>query len=115
VHNLFEPDFDGPSAPETLDRRVRAGISLNTGRSSIVSADVDLSGEVREAAVGGELHPVRTVWVRSGIHWRTRGGGDEPVGSVGGSFAVYGSTVVDGQVSFGRGDPGWGVGLRFVF
>jgi hypothetical protein len=115
VHNLFEPEFDGPSAPETLDRRVRAGISLNTSRLSTVAADVDLSGEVREAALGAELHPVRVAWVRGGVHWRIHGGDSEPIGSVGGSVAVYGSTVVDGQVSFGRGDPGWGVGLRFVF
>ena len=55
VHNLFEPDFDGPTAPVTLERRVRAGISLNTGRLSTVATDVDLSGEVREAAVGTEI------------------------------------------------------------
>ena len=115
VHNLFEPDFEGPTAPVTLERRVRAGISLNAGRLSTVAADVDLSGEVREAAVGTEIHPLTKAWVRGGVHWRFHGGDGEPVGSVGGSFAVYGSTVVDGQVSFGRGDPGWGVGLRFVF
>jgi hypothetical protein len=115
VHNLFEPDFDGPTAPVTLERRIRAGISLNAGRLSTVAADVDLSGEVREAALGTEIHPLTKAWVRGGVHWRIDGGDGEPVGSVGGSFAVYGSTVVDGQVSFGRGDPGWGIGLRFVF
>jgi len=115
VHNLFEPAFEGFSAPETLERRVRAGISLNTSRLSTVAADVDFSGEVREAALGAELHPVKLAWIRGGVHWRIHGGDGEPVGSVGGSVAVYGSTVVDGQVSFGRGDPGWGVGLRFVF
>jgi hypothetical protein len=39
------------------------------------------------------------------------------VASVGGSYAVYGSVLADGQVSFGseNGDRGWGVGVRFVF
>ena len=115
VHNLFEPDFEGPTAPVTLERRVRGGISLNAGSLSTVAADVDLSGGVREAALGTEIHPLTKAWVRGGVHWRIDGGDAEPVGSVGGSLAVYGSTVVDGQVSFGRGDAGWGIGLRFVF
>ena len=115
VHNLFEPEFAGPSTPVTLDRRVRAGISLNASQLTTVAADFDLTGEFREAAVGAEFHPVRKAWLRSGVHWRTRGGDADPEGSVGGTVAVYGSTVVDGQVSFGRGDPGWGLGLRFVF
>ena len=115
VHNLFEPGFAGPSTPVTLDRRVRAGISLNTSRLTTVAADFDLTGEFREAAVGAEAHPIGKAWVRAGIHWRTHGGEGDPEGSVGGTFAVYGSTVVDGQVSFGRGDTRWGLGLRFVF
>ena len=43
--------------------------------------------------------------------------GAAPVGSVGVSYAVYGSTMADAQVSFGSssGNRGWGVGLRFVF
>jgi hypothetical protein len=39
------------------------------------------------------------------------------MGSLGASYAVYGSTLADAQVTFGSndGNRGWGVGLRFVF
>jgi hypothetical protein len=92
-----------------------------------VSADVDFTkaptslGEWRDAAIGAEARPARRAWVRGGIHWNTAGGeggpGAAPVGSFGGSYAVYGSVLADGQVSLGseNGGSGWGVGLRFLF
>jgi hypothetical protein len=117
VHNLTEPAFAGPGGAVVLPRRVRAGIAVNTGTISVVSADADLSGEDREAAVGVETHPARKAWLRGGVHWTTAGGSSSPIGSVGASYAVYGSTVADAQVSFGsdKARRGWGVGLRFVF
>jgi hypothetical protein len=90
-----------------------------------VAADIDLTtattprGDWRDAAIGIEAHPRRKAWVRGGMHWNVSGkpAGSAPVGSLGGSYAVYGSTRVDAHVSFGsaNGDRGWGVGLRMVF
>ena len=91
-----------------------------------MAADLDLTtattarGEWRDAALGLEAHPARKAWLRGGVHWNTSGGrrrGAAPIGSVGASYAVYGSTMADAQVSFGSasGDRGWGIGLRFVF
>ena len=117
VHNLTEPEFKGPLSAVTLERRIRGGVAVNAGGATVVAADMDFKGEGREAAVGVEMRPARSAWVRSGIHWNVGDGERAPVGSVGGSYAVYGSTVVDAQVSFGseKGRRGWGVGLRFVF
>jgi hypothetical protein len=128
VHNLTEPDFDAPDGPLKLERRVRAGMSLNTGRLTTIAADFDLTTTDmiaradtpptwRDAAVGIESHPAARGWVRGGMHWNTSGPTAAPVASVGASYAVYGSAVADAQVSLGskQGDRGWGIGLRFVF
>src|SRR3954447_17807138 len=126
--NAFEARFSTPDGDAiTLDRRIRAGASLLLRQAIRVAADVDFPkaatslGQWRDAAVGAEARPARRTWVRGGVHWNTAAGdspaGAAPIGSVGGSYAVYGSVVADGQVSFGseNGDRGWGVGLRFVF
>jgi hypothetical protein len=128
VRNVLEPAFptpDGASIP--LERRVRGGVSLLVRQTITVAADVDFTkastslGEWRDAAIGAEARAARRVWVRGGIHWNTAGGGSgpgaAPIASLGGSYAVYGSILADGQVSLGseNGDRGWGVGLRFVF
>jgi hypothetical protein len=126
VHNLLQPAFAAGSGTIRLDRHVRAGISVHARQDTIAAADVDLTtsatprGDVRDVAVGVESHPVRTAWVRGGVHWNAAGGasaGAAPIATVGASYAVYGSLLLDGQVSRGSsaGDRGWGVGLRFVF
>jgi hypothetical protein len=126
VRNLLQPEFESSSGTIRLDRRVRAGMSVHARQDTIVAADVDLTksttprGDWRDVAFGLESHPARTTWVRGGIHWNAAGGdgaGAAPIASVGASYAVYGSLLADGQVSFGsaQGDRGWGVGLRFVF
>ena len=124
VRNLTAPEFDTPEGGTArLDRRVRAGVAVNISARSLVAADFDLTtadtprGEWREAAIGGEANPVKLVWVRGGVRWNTADGPSAPVGSVGASVAVYGSTLADVQVSFGSedGNRGWGAGLRFVF
>lgn len=124
VRNLTQPAFRVPGGGVVaLERQVRAGISLNTSRTTIAAADVDLTsvetprGDWREAAVGVEAHPTKKAWIRGGLHWNTAGDAAAPIGAVGGSYAIYGSTVADAQVSFGSadGNRGWGVGLRFVF
>jgi hypothetical protein len=135
VHNLLQPEFRTPGDPVRLDRRVRAGLSVHVRQDTIVASDVDLTtartplGSWRDAAIGVETHPVPTAWLRGGVHWNAArfrpasagqaggGSGPAPIASFGGSYAIYGSTVADAQVSVGaaKGDRGWGVGLRFVF
>jgi len=125
VHNLAAPSFrDATGGEVTLERRVRAGISLNTGRLTTVAADFDFTTThdpaarpLREIALGAETHPSRKAWLRGGVHWNSAGDTAAPVGSIGASYAVYGSTLADAQVSFGSGEgnTGWGIGLRFVF
>ena len=124
VRNLTAPEFDTPGGGTAkLDRRVRAGVALNATRRTLVAADFDLTtaetprGDWREAAVGAEANPLKLVWVRGGVRWNTADGPSAPIGTVGASVAVYGSTLADVQVSFGSddGNRGWGAGLRFVF
>jgi hypothetical protein len=122
VHNVAEPEFRSPGGPVRLDRVVRAGVSVNAGRKTIVAFDADLNateGPIRrwrDAAVGAETHPAAKAWLRGGAHWNTAGDA-AAVGSVGGSYLVYGSVLADAQVSFGsdRSNRGWGVGLRVLF
>jgi hypothetical protein len=121
VRNLLQPEFKTAGGMIRLDRGVRAGVSVHAEQVT-AAADLDLTtsatarGDWRDAAVGLEAHPARNAWVRGGVHWNTAGRA-APVGSIGGSYAVYGSTKADAQVSFGSpsGDRGWGIGLRFVF
>ena len=128
VRNLFEPSFAvaGGGAPITLERRVRAGVAFVLPQSVTVAADVDLTevatsgGAWRDAAVGGEARLSPRAWARAGVHWNTAGDprpGAAPIGSLGGTYAVYRSMLADGQVSFGsrNGDRGWGLGARIVF
>jgi hypothetical protein len=126
VRNLLQPEFRTATGVVRLDRRVRAGIALNVRQDTTVAADIDLTsaptarGEWRDVALGLETRATRKTWLRTGVHWNAKGGeegGAAPVGSIGGSYAVYGSTMADAQVTFGssNGNRGWGVGLRFVF
>lgn len=125
VRNLTAPEFSAPGGGLVkLDRRVRAGLSVNASRHTVAAADFDLTtadtarGKWREAAVGVEANPViRKAWIRGGLRWNTADGPAAPVGTAGASVAVYGSTLADVHVSFGSddGNRGWGAGLRFVF
>jgi hypothetical protein len=123
IRNLLEPEFRTPGGAIRLDRRVRAGVSIHAGPETTVAADLDLTtaptprGDWREAALGLETRPGPNAWIRGGVHWNTAGKTTAPIGTLGASYAVYGSTKVDAECSFGSaaGDRGWGVGLRFVF
>ncbi|HKT80746.1 MAG TPA: hypothetical protein VJP86_11040 [Vicinamibacterales bacterium] len=129
AQNLTEPSFEGRGEAVTLERRVRAGIALNVLELTMISADFDLTtahagtagatvpGDFREVALGAETHPMPKLWLRGGTHWNAAGDTAAPMGSLGASYAVYGSTLADAQVTFGSndGNRGWGVGLRFVF
>ena len=92
----------------------------------LVAADFDLDrvpgtvGEERNIAVGTEARLLQRLYLRSGFRVNTLGdepAGARPVVSVGGSYAVFGSMIVDGQATLGSesGDRGWGVGARVVF
>jgi hypothetical protein len=119
VHNLTAPML----GDVRLERRWRAGISLNLGPDVTAAADVELTaipspaGDWREAATGVEAHVHPRVWVRSGVHWNTAGSAAAPIMSVGSSIELYGSLRADAQASFGSqdGNRGWGVGLSFVY
>jgi hypothetical protein len=122
IRNLLQPEFKAPGGAIRLDRRVRMGVSIHARENTTVAADLDLTaaktprGDWRDAALGVESHPVPKAWVRGGVHWNAAGS-SAPIGSIGASYAVYGSVQADAQVSFGSasGDRGWGIGLRFVF
>jgi hypothetical protein len=119
VHNLFAPTL----GDIRLDRRVRAGVALHVRQDLTAAADVEFTrtssptGPWRDAALGLETHPFRRAWLRGGVHWNTTSDTAAPVGSLGGTYAVYRSLRADAQVSFGskEGDRGWGVGLSFVY
>jgi len=125
VRNAFEPEFMTSSGPVRLERRIRGGFSVSIRNMVRLAADSDFTtadvagGAWRDAAVGAEAQPFSWGWVRGGVHWNTAGGdlGAAPVACVGGSGAVYGSLMVDAQVSAGskKGNRGWGVGLRYNF
>jgi len=125
VRNAFEPEFTTPLGIARLERRVRGGFSLLFRGLVRVAADSDFTtaivpgGRWRDAAVGAELQPMTVAWIRGGVHWNTAGGdlGTAPIVSIGGSAAVYGSLMVDAQVSAGskNGSRGWGAGLRYNF
>jgi hypothetical protein len=126
VRNLLRPEFKTADGGIRLDRRVRAGVSIHLSHETTVAADLDLTtaatprGDWRDAAIGVEGRPAAKARVRRGVHWNTAGGGGPgaaPIASVGASYAIYGATQADAQVSFGSasGDRGWGLGLRFVF
>jgi hypothetical protein len=119
VRSLTAPSLAGMR----LDRAVRAGVAVHLRQDLLVAADADLTsatttgGRWRGAALGVESHPLTKLWGRGGVHWNTTGAVAAPIGSVGGSVAVYGSLRVDAQWSFGSaaGDRGWGAGLNFHY
>ena len=119
AHNLAAPELGGIR----LDRQVRAGVSVHARDDLTVAADVDLTsaaaptGRGRELALGAESHPTAKVWARGGVHWDVGSVATAPVGTVGGSVALYGTLRADAQASFGskEGDRGWGVGLSYVY
>jgi len=121
IHHVAEPEFGSPDL--RMERRIRAGVSVHARQNLLIAGDMELTtvaarqGEWRDAAVGLENHLTQHAWVRTGVHWNTTGPDRAAVGSVGVSYAVYGSVLADAQYSFGSstGDRGWGFGLRFSY
>jgi hypothetical protein len=125
VRNLTAPSFETGAGDELeLERQVRAGASVLLLPKWTLAADVDLTrnrgvfGEVRELAVGSESQLTRRLAARAGLRFNTAGdAGRTPALSAGASFAVFGSMLVDAQVTGGADNAfrGWGLAGRFVF
>jgi hypothetical protein len=128
VRNLLEPAFDAAGGGHlALERQARAGVAFMPLHGWLVAADLDLlttagvgGHERRDFALGTEGRVGRRAFVRAGSRLDTRGegpGGRAATVSLGGSYAVLGSVLVDGQVTVGSpwGGRGWGIGARFVY
>ena len=125
VRNLLEPAFDTPDAGELhLHRQVRAGVAVSLAEGWLLAADLDFTrtpgafGDVRNFALGTEARVLPRAFARGGIRLNTAGdAGHQPAVCVGGSFAVFGSLLVDAQVTTGsdRALRGWGLSGRVTF
>jgi hypothetical protein len=125
VRNLLEPSFDTPGGSElALQRQVRGGLALALTERVLLAADLDFTrtagpfGNVRSFALGTEarIHP--RAFARAGIRLNTAGDADrQPALCVGGSYAVFGSLLVDAQVTTGSDKAlrGWGLSGRVAF
>lgn len=127
VRNVSEPEFEsGDGVRLKLERQARAGLALVVAPGWTVASDVDLLktsgpyGEVRDVALGTEGRVSRRVNVRGGVRFnalRSATSGRAPSVSVGGSYAVKASFLLDAQVTGGsqRSARGWGIAGRFVY
>jgi len=133
LRNMTAPEFetagDGLSALK-LERQARGGIAIVPVTGWLVAADLDLTktvgflGDERIFALGAEGRVAARATVRGGFRVNTAvdealsGKSGKAAGiSVGGSYAVTPSLLVDAQVTGGadRGGRGWGVSGRFVY
>jgi len=125
IRNMTEPEFELTNGGEReLERQIRAGASVLLLPRWKLAGDVDFTknrgpfGDVREVALGTEAQVLRRVAVRGGTRFNTVGDrGKTPSFSVGSSVAVFGSLLVDAQVTAGSDESlrGWGLAGRVVF
>lgn len=128
IRNATAPEFETVDGGDrlALDRQARAGVALTTATGWVLAADLDmlrtngLLGEHRDAAFGAEGRVGRRASVRGGFRFNTLAdaeGGRTPSASVGASYAVRASFLVDAQYTTGsdRSARGWGVAGRFVY
>lgn len=125
VRNATEPAFETGSGRELLlERQVRAGGSVLLLQNWRLAADIDLTRQrgaledVREFAIGTESQVTRRLAARAGVRLNTVGDrGRTPAVSVGASYAVLGSVLLDAQVTAGSDEAfrGWGIGARMLF
>jgi hypothetical protein len=125
VRNVLEPEFDAAEGQALrLDRQARAGVALLLTERWTAAADVDLTrnrgpyGDVRTLALGAEGRLSMRAIARAGVRLNTAGdAGRTPVATFGGSYAAFGSLLVDAHFSAGsdHGFGGWGVAGRVVF
>ena len=125
VRNVSSPGFETGAGQELeLETQVRAGGSVLLLPEWKLAVDVDLTpnhgvfSDVRELALGSEGRLTRRLTARAGLRFNTIGdAGHSPAYSAGASYAVFGSVLVDGQVTGGSNNAfrGWGLAGRFVF
>jgi hypothetical protein len=127
VRNLTEPAFDTLDEDDAvrLERQARAGVAYVLPSGLLLALDVDLTrargslGDERNLSAGAEARLTRRVVARAGLRVNTldEAAGRTPVAAFGGSYAVFGSFFLDGQVTTGArgGDRGWGLAARFVY
>jgi F plasmid transfer operon protein TraF len=125
IRNLTEPGFDTADGGELkLKRQARAGLAVTVTEGWVASADLDLTrtpgpfGDARMFALGTEARFIAKAFVRAGIRLNTVGpSGRHPAVSFGGTYAAFGSLLVDAQVTTGsdRAYRGWGLAGRVVF
>jgi hypothetical protein len=124
LRNATAPDFDsaGGGPALKLERQARAGVAIEPRDGLIVAADLDLMkttgplGQVRNFAAGTEARVFRRHYLRGGVRLNTVGE-SAPAVSVGGSYGVTASLLVDAQVTAGsdRTHRGWGISARFGY
>ena len=125
VRNLVEPEFETPQGDVLrLPRQTRAGLALRLTDRWTAAADIDLTrnpgpaGDVRTFAMGAEGRLTTRAVVRGGMQLNTTGTeGRTPVATLGASYAVLGSLLIDAHFSTGSesGFTGWGVAGRVAF
>ncbi len=128
LRNVTEPEFESPETGHVLRlrRQARAGVAVRATPGWIVAADLDLLkspgpfGDSRDLAFGTEGRVARRAVVRGGVRFNTLGDapqGRAPSVSVGGTYAVRASVLVDAQVTAGSemSVRGWGLAARFVY
>ena len=128
VRNLTEPTFESAESGHVLrlGRQARVGLAVRATEGWVMAVDLDLLrtpgpfGDSRDLAFGTEGRVARRAFVRGGVRLNMLG--DGPSGraasaSVGGTYAVRASVLVDAQVTAGseRSSRGWGVAARFVY
>jgi hypothetical protein len=124
LRNASEPSFDseGGGPPLKLERQARAGVALLALPGLLVAADMDLLttagplGDVRNFAAGAEARVAGRSYVRGGVRVNTTGESAKAF-SVGGSYGVTRSLLIDAQVTSGsdRTHRGWGISARFGY
>ncbi|MEO6212134.1 MAG: conjugal transfer protein TraF [Vicinamibacterales bacterium] len=130
LRNLREPEFTTREGVVLrLERQLRGGVSWAVTPNWLLASDIDLLvthdafGERRDAAVGIEGKLARRSTIRSGLKLNLADARDVAVDgsargySVGGTFAVTPSVLVDTVAVTGgdRAGRGWGISARFVY
>jgi hypothetical protein len=128
VRNVAEPEFElaGGGDGLKLGRATRAGVAFQAAPAVVLAADIDVErvetglGERRGFAAGTEITVFPRLVARAGVNLNVAGdqpGGRAPAFSAGGSYAAWGSLLVDVQGTFGgeSASRGWGLAARFVF
>jgi hypothetical protein len=125
VRNVTEPSFEtGGDSELQLGRQVRGGGSIFLLPDWKLAADVDFTknegplGDVRQVSIGTEARVASRAIARGGIRVNTAGDrGRTPAWSIGASYAVAATLLIDAQLSQGSDETlrGWGLAGRVVF